>query len=189
MSSSLFSELSTELDAISSPIYAAETHGSLCGLFCLQTRPDFDLWYSLIIDEKHQAQPARLQRLIGLLGQVRQETETAFASHSGGVDLLLPEDDDVITARLSALVQWCEGLLYGLGVAGLAAEHQLPDQAREFVQDVREITKLDAGSVSEEAEHDYMELVEYLRVGVLVLREELLPDAKLSPIAPNKTQH
>ncbi len=189
MSDSLYQLLADQLDALGSPIFPAETHGTLCGMICLTNKPDIELWYSLIIDEKQQQSPKNLHQLITLLGQLRVETETAFAANSGGVDLLMPDDEAPLQGRVTAITQWCDGLLYGLGVGGMSDERQLPDHAREFISDVRDISQLDPATLHDEAEHDLMEIIEYLRVGVLVLREEILPDATINALNPNQTKH
>jgi len=92
-----------------------------------------------------------------------------------GFALLLPADQDTLNQRLDALRQWCQGFLTGLVLAGLHKERLFSPEVKEFLADLVEICRLGAvaGDGSEEEEAAYMEIAEYVRMGVLLVNEEL----------------
>ena len=102
-------------------------------------------------------------------------TQEQFDAAEFGVRLLLPDDNEALPVRLEALGQWCEGFYLGLGVAGLSDLDKLPEDSREIVQDMIDIAQIevDTGDTSEEDEVAFEEVAEYLRVGALLIHEEL----------------
>jgi uncharacterized protein YgfB (UPF0149 family) len=88
---------------------------------------------------------------------------------------LLPTDDEALSVRTEALADWVQGFLYGLGGSTSGATLPLSPQSSEILADFAEISR--AGEVgSEDAELEenaYAELVEFVRVGVQLMHEEL----------------
>ena len=88
----------------------------------------------------------------------------------------LPDDDESLEDRTIALAQWCSGFLAGLASAG--SLDTLSSEATEAIGDLQEIaraavTSLDAqAEAAEEDEMAYAEIVEYVRVVVLMFHEE-----------------
>jgi len=155
----------------------AEVHGLLSALLCSHDDAQ-SVWLKELMpefaaDDLLQAETKTL--LEGLAGVVKVQLQGADFSY----ELLLPEDDEKMGQRLNGLGQWCQGFYLGLGIAGIKDLEQLPEDSREVVHDMTEIAQIDsyendeAGDVSEEDENAYFELVEYLRVGVLLIFEEL----------------
>ncbi len=89
--------------------------------------------------------------------------------------LLLPQDIVVDSTRLSALRDWCQGFLFGIGLAGEAVTSLLSAQTRELLNDFSEITRVDTDDVdnSEANQAALIEIEEYLREGVMLIRDEL----------------
>ncbi len=91
---------------------------------------------------------------------------------------LLPTDDAPIGDRTLALGEWCQGFLYGLG-SGVAVPEAsgLPGDAAEVLRDMTEITHVDVDPEDdlESNESAYAELVEFVRVGVQLLYDQLQP--------------
>ncbi|MBV8975363.1 MAG: UPF0149 family protein, partial [Sinobacteraceae bacterium] len=71
--------------------------------------------------------------------------------------------------------QWCQGFLYGLGAGAITDATVLPGDVGEIVRDLTEISRagVDASQEAESNEAAYTELVEFVRVGVQLLFEEL----------------
>jgi uncharacterized protein YgfB (UPF0149 family) len=92
------------------------------------------------------------------------------------LELLLPDDEASLKDRAEALVAWCQGFLYGLGLTGTSLD-QLSGEAREGLNDLGEITRLNLTTIAEgeSEEGQWMELYEFTRMVVMLLREELLP--------------
>ena len=79
--------------------------------------------------------------------------------------------------RARGLSEWCQGFLFGFG-ASIGAVG-VPQSSQEFLHDLREFCRVDddnAGTDNAD-EAAYMELVEYVRAGALLLREEEMPQA------------
>lgn len=191
MSDAFYDQLESTLQNAGSIITPAEAQGALCGILCQSSTLDVSAWMSFILDEQTQTDIQANQRtdLDGDLAELQEMTELGFNPTSGGMTLLLPSDDAYLQDRLVALSTWCEGFLYGIGIASNDS-NTISDSSQEFITDIREIGQLDTESEDEDAEHYYMELVEYIRVGVLVFREEVLANATITPISrPNKTKH
>jgi uncharacterized protein YgfB (UPF0149 family) len=77
--------------------------------------------------------------------------------------------------RLEALVDWCGGFLLGFRLGRVSGLPALSSDSREFIVDMQQLTRLDvlSGESGEESEVAFTELVEYVKVGVLLLREEV----------------
>ncbi|MGH8322977.1 MAG: UPF0149 family protein, partial [Steroidobacteraceae bacterium] len=105
-------------------------------------------------------------------------------------DLLLPEDAASLDTRTVALAQWCQGFLYGLGGSAIQDASGLPGEVGEIVRDLSEITRAggDGGQSVEANESAYVELVEFVRVGVQLVFEELGP-LRDQPSSPGAHLH
>ena len=88
---------------------------------------------------------------------------------------MLPDDDSIIDVRVEAISDWCQGFLMGLGLAGIKDIENLPEDLPELVQDFIKISRADALSLDDDeaSENAFTEIVEYVRVGALMFREEM----------------
>ena len=151
---------------------AAEAHGTLAGCLCGSAGYRLEDWLREILPEGRAA-PASAAAL-----------EQLFAATSGALlqpdmefELLLPADERPIDVRTAALAQWCQGFLYGLGAGAITDATELPGDAGEIVRDLIEISRAGVDSAQDEESNEtaYAELVEFVRVGVQLLFEELGP--------------
>lgn len=157
----------------------AECHGVLCGMICAEagkTAGDFI----------HQLEALRLLDEPGLalhevMVEAFESTLQQLEDSDFGFRLWLPDDDQPLDQRTDALAQWCTGFLAGLGLRGSLP--QLSTEALEALDDLQQIARAahatagddDAppGPVGEADEQAFCEIVEYVRVVTLMLREEL----------------
>ena len=167
-----YSEIQRALADAHSLADAAEAHGTLAGSLCAAGGYRFEDWLAEILPEGEAGREAT-DALRGLFEQ------TAVAL--GGLDMefapLLPHDEEPLDARATALGQWCQGFLYGLGSSSLSDIKGLPGDVGEVVRDLSEITQVgvDAEEGLESNEGAYAELVEFVRVGVQLVFDELEP--------------
>jgi uncharacterized protein YgfB (UPF0149 family) len=165
-----YSEMQQVLTGERSLADAAEAHGTLAGSLCAASGYRFEDWLQEILPEG-EAQPPAREALLSVYAQTAQSLE--------GTDMafqpLLPADGEPIEARASALGQWCQGFLYGLGSSGAQDARAWPGQVGEIVRDLTEITHVGVdGEESEESnESAYAELVEFVRAGVQLVFIEL----------------
>jgi uncharacterized protein len=162
----------------------AEAHGQLAGALCALVPYGIDDWLAEILPEESLGQgtdPA-LQTLFNA-------TVSALGGGDMDFDLLIPDDDQPIEERTRALTLWCTGFLYGLGTSA-ADPHQLPGELGEIVRDLVEITRadIDATDSREANESALAELVEFVRVGVQLVFDELGPLREGQP-APGRVLH
>ena len=167
-------ELSEVLTTLQLGMSASELHGALAGYLCAGGLSPAREWLSaLALDEIDDAlgdAPARelFDRLFTGCAADLEDPELAF-------DLLLPDDTVPMAERAVALVDWCRGFLGGLGLSGADLEQGLSGEASEILADLARIaaTRFDDESGGDEDEEAYAEVVEYVRVGVLLLHGEL----------------
>jgi len=160
----------------------SEAHGALAGALCAAGSYSMDDWLAEVLPEG-EVDP----RALAALQAVFRRTRAALAGHDLPLDLLIPGDDATLEQRTTALCQWCNGFLYGLAGHGAADPERLPGDAGEIVRDFGEIMRagVDAQDPEEVNESAYSELVEFVRVGVQLIFEEL--GARRGPVRPAST--
>ena len=167
-----FDELQRVLTQSHALTDAAEAHGTLVGSLC-SMRCSLDDWLAEILPEgRADAHSAHSLRAIF------DTTSGALGDGSLSFHPLLPGDDASIGDRTSALGEWCQGFLYGLGAgAAMPEADSLQGEAAEVLRDMTEITHVDVDPEDdiETNEAAYAELVEFVRVGVQLLYEHLQP--------------
>ena len=170
MTSSLaFNEVAQALAAGGSSVHAAEAHGCLCGALCVRSGFGFGDWLDEILPDT-----VTLPEREGPLADLYEQSAAVLAAPDMEFDPLLPDDDASLDERVEALSAWCQGFLYGFGSAATGRSSPSGDVA-EVLADFAEISR--GGSVgmdpTEIEEDAYMELVEFLRVGVQLVYDEL----------------
>ena len=163
-----FHDVARALSEAGSTVLAAEAHGYLCGALCVHR--DFSLaeWLGEILPDGSTADHGRFESL-------RETSDATLSGTEMEFQPLLPDDEEPLAVRGEALGAWCQGFLYGFGAAGTANRSVLPESVSEFLADLARISQAgDVGSEAEEAEEAaYAELVEFLRVGVQLVYDEL----------------
>jgi hypothetical protein len=171
-------EIEQLLNAQRSLTEAAEAHGTLTGCLCSLADYSFQDWLREILPEG-RAEAASADTLYGLY------TATAAALEQTDMEFepLLPSDTQPLAARTAALALWCQGFLYGLGSGSIPDAGGLPGDVGEIVRDLTEITRADVDDEQGEDSNEgaYAELVEFVRVGVQLVFEELAP-ARHAPL-------
>ena len=159
----------SQLDCNISP---AEAHGLACGMLAIDMASKDNDWLNELIDDNNLDKVATTE-----LKQVFTQAREQLTDSNLGLELLLPNDNELLAKRLTALQEWCQGLLYGTALSGLKDFSSLPDDSREYLQDVAQIARSGNFDLeeNEEAEQSFHEIVEYLRVGTLLLSEEVQP--------------
>jgi uncharacterized protein YgfB (UPF0149 family) len=158
-------ELGKELVRLQVGVGASDLHGSLIGYLCAGGRTDIRHWLqALEIDSPPNT--ASLDRVFADCSAALDDPELRF-------EPLLPDAETPIDTRADALVDWCRGFLGGLGLGGKSGT-SVSDDASEILRDLGTI----AGSRfeyenAEEDESALAEVVEFVRVGVLLLHAEM----------------
>ncbi len=168
-----YSRFDQALESIGLDQGASETHGVICGLICAGTSQAHVEWIENLFHDR-PSDDLLVREARQMLGQLYIASRDQMADEGLEFTLLLPEDAATLGERAQALVNWCEGFLYGLGMAGVT-EQQLVGDAKEALNDISEFTRLDLEALDEGESNEsaFMELQEFLRVATLLIREEL----------------
>lgn len=145
---------------------AAQAHGMATGMLCVNEQAQSAEWLTELFRNAEQATEEGKAALVHLF----EETRSLLASDDFEFDLLLPDDEASLSEKVEALTYWCQGFLLGVGVTHAASDW--PREVTEILKDIIEFTKLDTDAEGEEDENDFMEITEYIRSAVLLLRDE-----------------
>ncbi len=159
---------------------ASECHGILCGLLCAQGGQRLgNGWLTRVLeagDGYAGVNEADLQQGdLEMLASLYRETEQQFLELDFTFAPLLPDDDSDLSERIQALAEWCRGFLYGIAAGGLDVSSNYSSEVGELLHDLTEISRAEIYEEQgeEEDERACMELVEYIRLGVIFIYEEL----------------
>src|SRR5690606_31520995 len=109
---------------------AAEAHGVLSGLLCLNGQTDCDQWLEAVFGEAriHLASAEH-----ALLFALCETTRHQLDDFDFSFELLLPDDAHPLSERANALGEWCQGFLYGLGYRSDGGDW--PGESTEILHD------------------------------------------------------
>lgn len=159
------------LAADDKPENVAETHGVVIGLLCARPGQNDDelATHLAAMQVGDWTQDTIHQRLGPALAVLRDELGAPDMSFRP----LLPTDERPLEERTRCLAFWCGGFMAGFGAGGAQLKS---DESNEALQCLERIARAatDADADAEEEEGAYMELTEFVRVAVLLLREECL---------------
>ncbi len=179
-------QIKTDLVKLDSELSPSELHGNLCGALCAKGGMNIHDWLTLTFfsenDKEGEFSKAVNSREL-LLSAIAESfkpffisTAAALADNSLNFYPLLP-DDESESIRLAAIAQWAQGFLMGLSLAGVKDFSAYAGEVNEFVEAMASITAVGdyelAGDDSDE--EAIIEFIEFIRIGVLLLNEEMNP--------------
>lgn len=153
----------------------SEAQGFALGLYVADVPEPLQLWQQELYSD---FDPADV-----LAGECRAALDRMFADVFAAdrgepmqlLSLLLPQDIQVDSTRLGAVRDWCQGFLFGFGLGGESVAGRLSEQSRGLLRDMAEMTRLDTQDADNTPENQsaLIEIEEYLRVGVMLVRDDL----------------
>ncbi len=152
----------------------AYIHGIMLGVLCLGEEELAFAW------EHTKSELPPLENLSIESDQMFESLFLLSAAHlkdlEQGVMPLLPDEEAALPERLAAMSEWCEGFLFGVNVGIGIAKVLIPLEAiTEILEDFASIKDIIIEEeCSEENEKAYLELVEFVRVGALLVHAECL---------------
>lgn len=154
------------------PFSPAFFHGNMVALLCISHGCDHDLWQTIqqsyAFLENSQSQIFKLFKILFF------NTKAQFEADEIELDLMLPAEELPISHRLESLSDWCEGFLQQLTTKQPEQLLRLPE-VQEIVADFAQIKEVSSQEDdSEENERAYTEMVEFVKIGALLIREESL---------------
>lgn len=173
-----YDEAARLLHEAGAPTGASEAHGIIAGVLCASGGKRV-AWEELVLGSGAESQHKPSPALSQLLAALHSTTYVHLSGLECEFTPLLPGDGHGFADQIEGLANWCRGYLLGLHAAGLHELERLSGDAGEIIQDIARISEaeLDGASPDEEEEKALTEIVEYLRVGVQLVFEELQPPA------------
>ncbi|TLY52041.1 MAG: UPF0149 family protein [Gammaproteobacteria bacterium] len=179
-----YAELGAVLARTQFGVSASDLHGSLAGFLCGGGHSDARRWLAALELDPDDSVTAAFPP--HMLEQLYTDCAAWLADPGLQFEPLLPPTSAPLGARADALVEWCRGFLGGIGLAGAGAAGTLSAVAKEILSDFDTIagTRFEYAD-SEEDENALAEVIEFIRVGALLLHTEL---SGTSPL-PGTTLH
>ncbi len=155
----------------------AEVHGILCGLICAGREDAQARWFAELFTEE-QAGDLLVRECAESLRVLHDEALAAVKGPGLGFTPFLPDDGKPLKLRAQAVADWCQGFLYGIGVAGLSTGQPFSSETQEALNSLGEISRMDldmlnGGEADEEA---LMELTEFIWVAAMLVHSEMVVD-------------
>lgn len=153
-----------------SALTVAEVHGSLCGILCSPAAESgIEEWFNHVLESVAEEQHEGLRTLLQqLLRSTEEQLDSADFSFT---PLLLDNEQADLADRCQALIDWCSSFIFGFGL-GHGDPQVLPADGLEFYRDLENICRLTIPEAPDESsERSYEEIVEYIKVGALLLRQ------------------
>jgi yecA family protein len=168
-------QLKTDLIKVGNEASVSELHGMTCGLICGRGELDAEEWLSLTTEAIQQGD-LLAQEASRFLVKFFNGTSLALSDNNLQFYPLLPEVDDDYQ-RLEGIAQWSQGFLMGLSLAGIEDFRQYPEEVSEFVEALTSLSSADEYDLEgdESDEESLTELIEFIRIGVLLVNEEMNP--------------
>jgi len=162
-------ELTRALQTLRVGMGASDVHGSLTGYISAGGSAGADEWPAALEIEPDPNVHLHDEALRQLYRDCRAQLDDPDL----GFEPLLPAPEEPVERRAEALVEWCRGFLGGVGLSG-APTASLSADANEVLADLGRIasSRFDYDD-AEEDETALTEVLEFVRVGVLLLHTEL----------------
>lgn len=154
---------------------ASEAHGILCGVISSAGKAHFQDWLRQVFGQTPVPGDVLMAESAELLEEIFVESETGMASELYEFELLLPDEDQALTDRVRALGEWCEGYLLGFSSGREMSGLPVPPDINDVISDFVEFSKVDnnVDEASELDEQALMEIVEYIRMNVIMVFETM----------------
>lgn len=165
-------DLDEILSEVEAEVCAAGCHGFLCGQICVYGYPADELWQEYIDAQTKNDDLVDIcySEIKVLLADIIESMQ----SYDMDFQLLLPEGNSPLPERVEALAEWCHGFLNGYGVAAGEQELAMTEECREILEDFTRICRVGIDeNTSEEDEQALFELIEYVRMGTMLIFEDL----------------
>lgn len=164
------------LDRLALDMEVPECHGHLVGWLCASGNADADTWLAQL-DITASSADLLAEEARHILGELFKYGLAQLNDPELGFQPLLGGEERALSERLDALGAWTQGFLLGMSEGGCNDINAMPADCSEIMRDLVEISGVERYELSdsEQDEAAYVELLEYIRTGVLLINEELNP--------------
>jgi len=175
-----FDDLSHVLMKMNAATEAAEAQGLLCGILCALGRVDKQSWMQQVIGEAVDPGDLLIKEVRESLEILYRESMESMYDDEYGFQLFLPDDDVSLEERINTISEWCQGFLLGFSMRSLdELESETREEIEGLLEDFIEVTRIDAESGEDDTEDEdsFVEIEEYIRMGVIYIFTSLNPVA------------
>jgi yecA family protein len=188
-------ELASALVRLNTACTASELHGVMTGLLSGGARLNRNMLQK-VLEAHAEGESAFDDTLMAQLWQLQLQTLEELGASELVFSPMIPEDDDDLGHRVTALSDWCQGFLIGFGTAVRPNDTRVHEESvRETLQDIVHVANVDpaAQDNDEGDEFAYAELYEFVRMASIHLFEEMAPPEEQHPhnedVPKNPTLH
>jgi uncharacterized protein YgfB (UPF0149 family) len=174
MSLGLYSTFEGALRQVGCTVVASEAYGALVGLLSGPRPVDQKLWLNCINDDLKSSTDSSISLQNTDLDVFIQRAVNALGDMEADALIIIPDDNVELGERIAAFSGWCSGFLYGFGISGIPEKVVMSADSQEFLRHLTQFCRLEFEvENSEEDEKALFELLEFSKVGVLNLNEEV----------------
>ena len=169
------SELDEALENCDSGRNSIQAHGLLCGYIMTHGLKGHDMWLHRMLENSSNEKGDKYKYIFD---DLFIKTWRQLEERQSEFELFLPGDDRGLLTRAKAIGAWCDSYLHGL-ISSVTTEKLKKAINREptsiLIKDLLEMTKATIGEEDDDEtnERSYAELVEYTRIAVQLIFEEL----------------
>lgn len=170
-----FDECCNQMLEFGYEVSPSELHGLLSGVVCtgLKIRPDSIINLVIKHVDVETCSERNRETILTMYAFIEREMFSADSRYT----LFLPDDELDMTQRVRSLAAWSQGYLVGFGTGSAQLKNnKFSPETEEALKDIVNISNLsdEFGDEDEVNEVAYAELVEYLKVAVLLMSSEML---------------
>ena len=169
-----FDKVVESLRAMQAVTTAPEAHGLLCALFSFGAEVKFTAWSDSLMTKSFEQGDIDSASALKTMKKLYDYTRAQFDEKGMTFDLFIPDDEEGLKYQAEGLTYWIKGFLSGVGLFGLDYENSKNKEVKEAIDDLMKISYMDFDSLdeNEDSEEDFMELLEYTKVAVLLIDSE-----------------
>ncbi len=147
----------------------SQVHGLFCGYICATSGKVDSRWEKIVFGKNKHAECREL------LQEIYETSYHQMSEFSFEFTLILPSDDTDINVRTEALGLWCQGFLSGLEQCQIPLQNREESDVTDTLNDIIEIAQVNFGDIADDDEDEtaYFELMEYVRLGTLLIFQDL----------------
>ena len=138
-----YAEVISKINCEQQPNLPAELHGFMCGILCGLVDVHNDIGFKTVLarleeeDIESNESKTCLATLMLLTAQQLQDADFGF-------QLLLPDEEMPVEAKVAGFAAWCQSFLSGLGMTSLSDRILQNAIIKEAMRDISEIRKTNA---------------------------------------------
>ncbi|KEI36037.1 putative conserved exported protein precursor [Francisella sp. W12-1067] len=169
-----FEDINEALKVMQALPTASEAHGLLCALFSFGAEVKFTAWSDSLMTKSLEEGDIIAASALQTMKELYDFTKNQFDEKGLSFDLFIPGDEESLSYRAEGLSHWIKGFLSGVGLFGLDYENAESKEVKEAIHDLMQISYMDYSSLEDNdtSESDFLELLEYTRVAVLLIDSE-----------------